>query len=224
MRSIACSASFKRRLSCPEFEELEGVERIVDAAGPAARFPVFDMAARCRRLVNRLAQARGENLFVGAVAGRRNLEVAEQSRIALGKFDDHRNENSVRLIFEVGADARERPGAFRCGVRVDVVRSKRGRHHVLAEAVIVEGGTVTLALDGFALAEEIDAVVFRSRDFRQHPPGFAGEDLHPAVSMVGLAPGESASREPLQSRDVETLGLFGRHAAARLPIDLRMRL
>ena len=97
----------------------------------------------------------------------------------------------------MGADARERARAIRLGAVIALVRGERGRHHVLAEAVVVEGGTGALALDRLALAEEIDAVVLRSGDLRQHPPGFDGEDLDAPVSVVGLAAGEGGSREPL---------------------------
>ena len=97
----------------------------------------------------------------------------------------------------MGADARERAGACRFGAGIDLVRAERSRHHVLAETIIVEGGTVALAFDRLALAEEIDAIVLRSRDLRQHPPGFDGEDLDASFPMVGLAAGEGASGEPL---------------------------
>jgi hypothetical protein len=103
----------------------------------------------------------------------------------------------------VGADARERAGAFRLEAVIDLVCAQCGRHHVLAEAVIVEGGTGALALDRLTLADEIDAVVLGSGDLRQHPPGFDSEDLDAPVAMVGFAADEGASREPLQSRDVE---------------------
>ncbi len=178
-------------------ESVEGVERLVDAACPAAGLAVLDIAARRRRLVDRLVEARSQCLVVGAVGRRGDLQLAEQGRIALGKLDDHPDENSVRLIREVGADARERARASRLGAVIALVRGQRGRHHVLAEAVVVEGGTGALALDRLALAEEIDAVVLRSGHLRQHPPGFDGEDLDAPVSMVGLAAGEGASREPL---------------------------
>ena len=174
----------------PGVESVESVERLVDARGPAAGLAIFDIAARGRRLVDRLVEARGQRLVVGAVGGRGDLELAEQGRIALGKLDDHRDENSVRLIREVGADARERAGAFRLGAAIALVRGERGRHHVLAEAIVVEGGTGALALDRLARAEEIDAVVLRSGDLRQHAPGFDGEDLDAPVAMVGFAAGE----------------------------------
>ena len=138
-----------------------------------------------------LLRAHCQCLVVGAIGGRGDLQLAEQGRIALGKLDDHRDENCVRLIREVGADARERAGACRLGAAIALVRGERGRHHVLAEAVVVEGGTGAFALDRLALAEEIDAVVLRSRNLRQHPPGFDGEDLDAAVPMIGLAAGES---------------------------------
>ena len=102
----------------------------------------------------------------------------------------------VRLTREVGADARERARASRLGAVIALVRGQRSRHHVLAEAVVVEGGTGALALNRLALAEEIDAVILRSGDLRQHSPGFNGEDLDAPVSVVGLAAGEGAAREP----------------------------
>ena len=86
-------------------------------ACPAAGLSVLDIAARSRRLVDRLVEARSQCLVVGAVGGRGDLELAEQGRIALGKLDDHRDESSVRLIREVGADARERAGASGSGLR-----------------------------------------------------------------------------------------------------------
>ena len=110
IRSIACSASVRKAV-VPGIQSVEGVERLVDAAGPAAGLSIFDIAARRRRLVDRLVEARRQRLVVGAIGGRGDLELAEQGPIALGKLDDHRDENSVRLIREVGADARERAGA-----------------------------------------------------------------------------------------------------------------
>ena len=181
----------------PGFQSVEDVERLVDARRPSAGLPIFDIAARRRRLVDRLIEARRQRLVVGAVDGRGDLQLAKQGRVALRKVDDHRDENSVRLIREVGADARERAGAFRFEARIDLIRGERGRHHVLAETIIVEGGTVAFAFDRLALAEEIDAIVLRSRDLRQHAPGFDGEDLDASFPMVGLAADEGASGEAL---------------------------
>ena len=181
----------------PGIESIEGVERLVDAAGPAAGLAIFHIAARRRRLVDRLVEARRQRLVIGAVGGRGDLQLAEQGPIAPGEVDDHRDENSVRLACEVGADARERAGANWLGAVIALVRGERRRHHVLAEAVIVESRTGALALDRLALAEEIDAIVLRSGDLRQHPPGFDGEDLDASVAMVGFASGESGSREAL---------------------------
>ena len=96
----------------------------------------------------------------------------------------------------MGADTRERARATRLGAMIALVCGQRGRHHVLAEAVVVEGGTAALALDRLALAEEIDAVILRSGHLRQHPPGFDGEDLDAPVSVIGFPAGEGASREP----------------------------
>ena len=110
----------------------------------------------------------------------------------------------------MSADPPER--AFQFGATLDLVRGERDRHHVLAEARIVEGGTGALAFDRLALAEKIDAIVLRSRDLRQHARGFDGEDLHASVSMVGLAASEGASSEPFQSRDIEPRKAFSRHA------------
>src|SRR6185312_17397884 len=98
----------------------------------------------------------------------------------------------------MGADARERAGALRRRVAIALVRRERGRHHVLAEAVIVEGGTRALALDRFPRAEKIDAVGLGSRNSREHAPCFEREDLDPSVAMVGFAAGENLrAREPL---------------------------
>ena len=99
----------------PGIESIEGVERLVDAPGPAAGLAILDIAASGRRLVDRLVEAHCQCLVVGAIGGRGDLQLAEQGPIALGKLDDHRDENCVRLIREVGADARERAGAFRSG-------------------------------------------------------------------------------------------------------------
>ena len=74
----------------PGIESIEGVERFVDAPGPAAGLAILNVAASGRRLVDRLAQTRCESLVVGAVGGRGDLQLAKQGRIALGKLDDHR--------------------------------------------------------------------------------------------------------------------------------------
>ena len=195
-------------------ESLEGVERFVDAAGPAASLAIFDIAACRRRLVDRLAEARGQSPVVGGVADRGEVQLAEQGRVALSKLDDHSGENPVWFPFEVSADAREHARA-RFAAVAGRVRGERSRHHVLAEAIIVEGRTVALALDRLARAKEIDAVVFRSAHSRQHAPRLDREDIDAPLPMVGLAAGEGASREPLQSRDVEALEVFDRHAAER---------
>ena len=92
----------------PGIEIVDGVERIVDAIGPGARLAIFPIAARRRRLVDLLVEARRQHFVVGAVGGRGDLQPAEQRRIALGKLDNHRDEIVVRLIREVGANARER--------------------------------------------------------------------------------------------------------------------
>jgi hypothetical protein len=110
---------------------------------------------------------RAASVFVvGAVGGRGDFQLAEQGPIALGDLDDHCDKYFVRLIREVGADARERAGADWLGAAIGLVRGERRRHHVLAEAVVVEGGTGAFALDRLALAEEIDAVVLGSGDLR----------------------------------------------------------
>ena len=124
----------------PQVQSLEGVERLIDAGRPAASFAIFDIAACRRRLVDRLAEARRQRLVVCGVAGRGELELAEQRRIALSELDDHRGENPIRLILEVSADAREHARAlFAVAGRI---RGERSRHHVLAEAIIIEGRTV----------------------------------------------------------------------------------
>ncbi len=200
----------------PGVQRLESVERFGDTAGPAADLAIRDVAVRRRSLVDRLAEARGQRLVVGAVCGRGDLKLAEQGRIAFGELDDHRHEVPLRLVFEMGADARERAGACRFEALIDCVRGERGRHHVLAEAIIVECRTVTLAVDRLARAEEIDAIIFRSGDPRQNAPGLDRQDIDAPLSMVGLAAGETRAREPLQSRDVEAWEVFSRHAAARV--------
>ncbi len=196
IRSIARSASLRTRRSCLESRASRASSASSTPPGPAAGLAILNVAASGRRLVDRLAQTRCESLLVGAVGGRGDLQLAKQGRIALGKLDDHRDESSIRLIREVGTNARERAHATRLGAMIALIRGQRGRHHVLAEAVVVEGGTGALALDRLALAEEIDAVILRSGDLRQHSPGFDGEDLDAPVSMVGLAAGEGAAREP----------------------------
>ena len=199
---------------------LERIERVVYAAGPAAGFVIGDKAARRRRLVDRLAEAPAERLIVDAVRRGGDLKLAEQGWIALDELDDHRNERCARLILEVGADAGECAGAARLDLGTDFIRGQRGRDHVLAESVVVERGTVALAADRFALAEEIDAVVLRSLDLRQHALGFDGEDLDAPFPMIGFAAGESRASAPPQSLDVEAREIFDRHAAAtpfRLP-------
>ena len=200
----------------PGVHRFESVERFVDAAGPAARLAMLNEAAGGSRLVDRLAETRGENLFVRAVVGRGHLQLAEQGRIALGEVDDHRDEDSVRLIREMGADAGERAGAL-FGAVIDLVRGERRRHHVLAEAIVVEGRTVTLALDRLARAEEIDAVVLRSGNLRQHASRLDVEDLDASVAMIGFAASESRACETPQSRNVEAREIFDCHVAARLP-------
>jgi hypothetical protein len=82
----------------PGIESVEGVERLVDAACPAAGLAIVNVAARSRGLVDRLAETRCEGLVVGAVRGRGDFQLAEKGPIALGKLDDHPDENSVRLL------------------------------------------------------------------------------------------------------------------------------
>ena len=88
------------------------------------------------------------------------------------------------------------PAPAELGAAIALVRAQRSRHHVFAEARIVEGGTVALAFDRLALAEKLDAVIFCSRDLRQHPSGFDGEDLDASFAMVRLAADKGASGEP----------------------------
>ena len=59
---------FKEETVAFRIESVKRVERLFDACGPATRLVVADMAARLRRLVDRLAEARGERLLVEAVA------------------------------------------------------------------------------------------------------------------------------------------------------------
>ena len=101
-------------------------------------------------------------------------------------------------------------------VLTDCVRGERGRHHVLAEAVVVERRAVALALNCLARAEEIDPIVFRSSDLRQHAPGLDVEDLYAALAMIDFAAGESRACKSPQSLDVEAQEGSDRHAAALL--------
>ena len=59
---------FKEETVAFRIESVKRVERLFDACGPATRLVVADMAARLGRLVDRLAEARGERLLVEAVA------------------------------------------------------------------------------------------------------------------------------------------------------------
>ena len=102
---------------------------------------------------------------------------------------------------------------------IDFVRGQRSRNHMLAEAIVVERRTVALAADRFALAEEIDAVVLRPLNLRQHAPRLDGEDLDAPFPMIGFAAGESRACAPSQSLDVEAREVFDRHAAARLSLS-----
>ena len=122
IRSIARSVELQEEVVVRGVESVEGVERFVNAPCPTAGLAVLDIAARRRRLVDRLVEARGQCFVVGAVGGRGDLELAEQGPIALGELDDHRDESFVRLIREVGADARERVDAYRLGAAIALVR------------------------------------------------------------------------------------------------------
>ena len=87
-------------------EFLDRVERFADARGPIAGLGIADIAARFDRLVEGGAEPLFENLLVGLDARRREIEAAHQRIVALGSFEDERDEPIDAQRLQIGANAR----------------------------------------------------------------------------------------------------------------------
>jgi hypothetical protein len=104
---------------------------------------MVDIAAGLGRLVDRRFKPRFQRLVILAPGGGGQIQFAKQVRVGLREADDHVDQFLGAFGLQMVADARERTAA----VPVGRVGRQRRRHHVLAEARVLEGQARTFAAE-----------------------------------------------------------------------------
>ena len=188
----------------PRRQAGEHVERRTYVGCPAPRVPIIDKVPYPCRIIYRLAQLRLEHFVVGVLDGCGNAELMEQSRIALGQFDDDLSKSVDALRSQMVTNARERVSALGLGVTARGIRRQRCRDHVLAEPPVAESGAGAFSTDLRAAPRDLGAVIVSTLDPSEDAPAVNGEDLDRSVTIVVPAAGEHlVARELAQCFEIE---------------------